>query len=273
MAEKITIEGNSVSLTSNNKTAGTHSIAVPLLVEGVVESTVSGLTPEPLPDNIKWPVRIQKLSIYILELTPQVRWIKWLAPDSPLPFGPGATYVEHRLATPYVVLKVPFLGRRIVPRIEVFYRNEPLRNLDGDGGALFWPNLFNVSVNAYQCTAWFCSQYLPEARGAESVQAALNAVVHHLFGGGFNASSEAHEGQSTYALCVKEKIDPKITDVKRWEKASTEDPRFVLDVKWKSAGLTVGELIARELKFHKLSASPQNAQALGNIVIRKSKPK
>jgi hypothetical protein len=272
-AEKIIMEGQDARLTSDDKSAGTHSLSLEQFVEGIVESTVRGLSPEPLPDNVKWCVECHSLSIYIVQLTPQVRWIKWLDDNSPEPYGPGAVYAEHRLATPYVVLKVPFWGPRIVPRIEVFYRNRPLESLDGDGGALFWPNLYNVSVNAYRCTAWYCSQHLPEARVRTKVQAGLNAVVHHLFGGGFNASSEAHEGLSTFGLCVQEKLDPRITDVQRWAEATRKDPRFVLGVEWKPTGLTVKDLIERELKFHKLSARPQNTQALGTILLRKAKPK
>lgn len=273
MAEKITIEGKHVSLTSNNSTADTHTTSVQQFVEGIVESTVCGLSSEPLPDNIKWCVQCHKLTICIVQLTPEMRWIKWLADDSPHPFGPGATYVERQLATPYVVLKVPFWGQRIVPRIEVFYRNHPLESLEGDGGALFWPNLYNVSVNAYDCTAWYCSQHLAEARVCTKLQAGLNAVVHHLFGGGFNASSEAHEGLSTLGLCVKENVDPRVTDVKRWAEASKQDPRFVFKVNWKPTGLSVMDLVERELKFHKLSAYPQNVRAVGNIVLRRAKPK
>jgi hypothetical protein len=270
-AERITIEGQKVTLTPDQKSGG-HSITVEHFVDGLNEASAHGLFPEPLPDNVKWLVRCHKLTLYILQLLPEMRWIKWLAKDSPKPFGPGAMYDEYPLATPYVVLKVPFWSHRSVPRIEVFYRNQPLTNWDGDGGALFWPNLYNVSVNAYRCTAWFCSQYLAEARARTSLQAALHGVVHHLFGP-FNASSEFHEGMSTFSLCAKEKIDPRVTDVTRWSEASREDPKFVLNVNWKPTGLTVHDLIVRELKFHKLSSGLKNVQALGSILLQQSKPK
>jgi hypothetical protein len=272
MAEKITIEGKHVCLTGDSKTAGTHTVPVKQFIDGVMESTVQGLTPESLPDNIKWIVRSHKLTLCILQLTPEVRWMKWVAPNSPVPFGPGATYVEHRLATPYVVLKVPFLGQRIVPRIEVFYRNHSL-DQDGIDGALFWPNLYNVSAHAYECTAWYCSQHLPEARAKTTLRDGLNAVVHHLFGGGFNASSEFNEGLSTFGLCAKENVDRRVTDVNRWAEATLQDPRFVLEVDWKPTGLTVKDLIERELKFHKLAAYPESVQAMGTIILRSSKSK
>ncbi len=133
MTERITIEGRQVSLASGNTSGDVYSISIEQFIEGLIESMVRGLTPEPVPGNVRWLVQRQNLTLCIVELTPEVRWIKWLADNSPVPFGPEALYAEHRLATPYVVLKVPFWGQRIVPRIEVFYRNQPLESLDGDG--------------------------------------------------------------------------------------------------------------------------------------------
>ena len=107
---------------------------------------IHGLSPAPLPDNVKWMVQLGKLTICIVQLTPEWRWANWLADNSPVPFGEDAIYNQRKLATPYVVLKVPFLRDRVIPRVEVFYRNGPLRRLDGEGGTLYWPNLLNVSV-------------------------------------------------------------------------------------------------------------------------------
>ncbi len=269
MSEQITIRGDQAELVDDM--AGFYSIPVEKMSEGIADSTVQGMTREPVPDNVKWHIRAGRLSIFIVQLTPEVRYIKWLADDSPAPFGPEATYVHRCLATPYVVLKVPFLGQRIIPRIEVFYRNRPIKNLDRT--RLYWPNLYNVSVNAYECTAWYCSQHLHELRRPLKYQTGLEAISHHLFGGGFNASSEHHEGLSTFGLYAQGKADPRITDVKRWEEASRENPRFVLSVKWQSAGLTVKELLDRELAFHNTPTTPRSAAELGNIILRKAKPK
>jgi hypothetical protein len=270
-AERITIEGECASL--SDARAGTQTISVERFVQGIADAMVQGFESEALPDNVKWKVRRGNLTVFVIEFTPELRWIKWLADDSPQPFGPEATYADRRLATPYVVLKVPFRGQRIVPRIEVFYRTAPLTCWDGDGGALFWPNLYNVSVNAYNCTAWYCSQFLPSLRAPIGIQAGLEEVAHHLFSAGFNASSEFHEGLSTFGLYAKEGGDPRIADVKRWEAESIRDSRFVLDVKWKPTGLTVKDLMERELTFHRMSVPPKSTRALGNILLRELKPK
>jgi hypothetical protein len=270
MAEKLTLQGKEACLSGGS---GDHVILAPQFAEAVAAATLHGLTPEPAPDNTKWLARCGKLKVCIVQLTPQRRWIKWISDDSPVPFGPGATYAEYSLATPYVVLKVPFWDRHIIPRIEVFYRNRPLTKWDGKGGELFFPNLLNVSVHAYECVAWFCSQHLAAAGKAVSMQKAVDAVVHHLFGGGFNASSEMHEGLSAFGLCVREKVDERVTEVQRWAEASRHDPRFVLSVEWKTTGLTIKDLVERELKFHNLAPAPQTAAAMGNILLSTIKPK
>ena len=271
MSEIIVIEGREARLTTGSGEPKT--VDAGLLAEGISANMIRGLTPAPLPDNVKWMVQLGQLTICIVQLTPEWRFVKWLADNSPRPFGEGAIYSDRKLATPYVVLKVPFLRDRVIPRVEVFYRNEPLRSLEGEAGTLYWPNLFNVSVNAYNCTAWYCSQYLDMAQAGKSIEAGLDAVIHHLFGGGFNASSDFHEGLSTFTFCVQEQIDPRVSDVARWEDESKADPKFVLTVPWKPTGLTVKALIDRELKFHKLSPVPATAGAWGNILLRQAKPK
>jgi len=269
MADTITIREDTAQLT--NSQGQNHSLPVKQFVQGVAGSTVLGLDQSPLPDNVKWYVRCGSLTVCIVQLTPELRWIKWLDDKSPARYGPEAVWVKRQLATPYVIFKVPFRNNTVMPRVEVFYRNEPLRSLDGEGGSLCWPNLLNVSPHSYGVTAWFCTQYLRLPPGQRDITSGLDAVIHHVFGGSFNASSEHHEGMSTFSLCQREKVDKRVTNVKRWEKESRKDPKFVLKVKWKPAGLTVRNLIERELEFNKLQTVPANVGALGNIMLRQLK--
>lgn len=269
MADTITIRDDTAHLT--NSQGQKHSLPVNQFVQGVADSTIAGLDPTPLPDNVKWHIRCGSLTICIVQLTPELRWIKWLDEHSPAPYGPQATYAERQLATPYVIIKVPFRHNGVIPRVEVFYRNQPLSSLHGDGGALYWSNLYNVSPESYGVTAWFCTQYLRLPPDCRNISSGLDAVIHHLFGGSFNASSEHHEGLSTFSLCQRENVDERVTDVNRWEEESRKDPRFVLNVNWKPTGLSVHDLVDRELQFHKLQTVPENAGALGNIMLRQLK--
>ena len=271
MAETIIIKGKSASLTTSR--GAEHRVELQKFCEAISNSTIQGFDNEPNPDNVVWNVRCGPLRICIAELKPQLRLVKWLHPDSPVPFGPEAITSQRQLATPYVILKVPFLRERLLPRVEVFYRSAPLRSKDGPDGALYFPNLFNVSPHAYDCISWFCTQYLPIRKLPTGTAAGLNAVTHHLWGGDFNASSEEHEGQSTFGLTIRQEVDERVTSVERWETESQKDPRFVLSVPWLDAQVNVAQLVEREIKFHRVSTMPFTVRILGNLLLRQARPR
>ena len=250
MAERIILKGQHAIVTGGDGVDTRAKISS--FVGALQQASVQGLDQEALADHLKWKVIRGRLTICVVELKPQLRRLMVIDPASTIPFGPEATYGERRLAFPYIVLKVPFLKGRVVGRVELFYRTEPLRDLNDE---LFWPNLLNVSPHAYDCVAWLCTQYLRRERPAPGITAGLDSVIHHLFGGGFNFSSEMNEGQSCFGKAKADGIDPRVTDLDYWETESVRDPRFVLQVEWKSTGLNVGQLLEAELKS--LGAAPQ----------------
>jgi hypothetical protein len=271
MAESIVIQGKSATLSTSR--GAEHRLELQSFCQAVAETTVQGFEDEPNPDHVVWNVRCGPLRVMIAQLKPELRLVRWLRADSPVPFGPGSLTSQRQLATPYVILKVPFLREQLLPRVEVFYRTGPLRSKDGPGGALFFPNLFNVSPRCYDCISWFCTQYLPLRKLPQGTAAGLDAIIHHLWGGEFNASSEEHEGQSTFGLTVREQVDERVASVERWEAESQKDPRFVLSVSWLDAGLSVAQLIEREMKFHQITAFPSTVRRLGNLILRRSHPR
>ncbi len=257
-------------------------------VIGMIQSeAMRGLTDEPLPPCARWRVTCGAQTIWVLELEPALRWIRWLDPESPIPLGEEALYRDFRLATPYVVVVVPFANGRVTPRCEVFYRNEPLTGLDSE---LHWCNLLNVSPNSYGCVAWFCTQYLGKAL-QQQVQAALaagsidaerarqmlsplrqlDAVLSHLWGGGFNQSSEHNEGKSCFSKASEDGLDPRVAgDVCRWEQCSIEDPRFVLDIAWKPTGKTVRGVIERHLGRQQQPRDLSDTDELINLLMART---
>ena len=244
--ERIILQGDQARVTGGDG-AGVET-SLDRFVGAVEQASVRGLDMEALADNVKWKVTSGPLTVCIVEQKPQLRRFRWIAADSPAPLGPQAKYRDRRLATPYVVLKVPFLRGAIVPRVELFYRTEPLRRLDD---ALYWSNLLNVSPSAYGCVAWVCTQYLAHEKAAPGTTGALDALMHHVLGlGGWNFSSELHEGKSAWSKAREDGLDKRVTDLDRWEAESVRDPRFVLKVKWKPVGLTVGQLLDNELSKH-----------------------
>ena len=234
-------------------------------IRGINRSSVRGFDEQPLPkNNLAWKIDVGDFTLCLLEQDPALHRLLWLDPKSQDDLGPDAVYAPRNLATPYVVIKVVFRGGLILPRAELFYRNAPLTHLDDE---LFWPNLLNVSPHSYQCTAWICTQYLHHEGIQPGVASGLHALLKHLWGGGFNRSSELHEGASGFSKACQDKVDKRITDVERWEAESIKDPRFVLGVNWKPTGLTVRKLIENELQINRVVRDLGNTGELVNILM------
>jgi hypothetical protein len=110
--------------------------------------------------------------------------------------------------------------------------------------------MLNVSPDSYAQRAWLCLATLEDVSRL-GWQQKIDAVVGHVFCAGFNFSSDLSEGASYWSRM--QDVDPRVTGVEAWERASRENPRFAVDVAWKPAGTTVSaelehmlELIARE---------------------------
>jgi len=243
------------------------------LISSVV---ATGLSPEPIPDNVKWIVRAGKLEVLIVELKPELRRIQWIAengvkPDMTTSNGQGYTF--RKLATPYVVMSVPFWDGQLHPALELFYRNEPLTSLDDP---LYTCNLLNVSMGKLLdknvgLKTWVCTQFLELPKKASRADI-LSEIISHVFGGGFNRSSDHNEGASGFSTYEKAfkggnpscKI---VSDVNAWEKASEKDPYFTLDVDWLKAGCTPRDLIDFRLKQFKVDKGPTTSTAIGNLLL------
>lgn len=271
MNETIVLESKSARFTTDDGTV--HTLELRDFVNAVAAYTVQGLTATPIPDNVRWNVASGPARVYIVELRPALRRFEWIDQDSPALYGPDVVTRGRQLATPYIVMKVPLRHGQLTQRVEIFYRNAPLTALDGPGGELFFPNLLNVSPLAYQCVCWFCTQYLPAPASAHDPTTVLDAVVSHLDSGRFNLSSEFSEGDSGFSLYGKLNIDPRVANVDLWEEESRRNPRWVLEVPWKTTGVSVGKLIRDELSHQKAAGPPSTTAAYGNILLRKKRPR
>ena len=120
--ESITIQGRDVRVRGGD--GGEQQGEAGRFVDALQQASVRGFDEVPLPHNVAWKVDAGPLTVCILELEPALRHMDVVAADSPLSYGPGATYAPRRLATPFIVLKVPLLKGMIIPRCELFYRIE-----------------------------------------------------------------------------------------------------------------------------------------------------
>jgi hypothetical protein len=166
----------------------------------------------------------------VIEVPPHARTVRWLAGNSRAHYGPRARYEEYFLAFPYVELLVVFRGGALTGLQQLYYRRAPL-GVDED---LLLPNLYNTA-NGYGQQCWVCLVSLDDV-GPLPWTDKIHAVVDHVFTTAWNRSSEVHEGNSYWA--TMRNIDSRVATPEAWQEATRQNPRFALDVSWKSAGTT-----------------------------------
>ena len=207
--------------------------------------------------------------VLALEEKPTVRKVRWLADDSPAPYGPKARYKTARLAFPFVVLVVAFRGGALTGQSQCFYRVAPLQQSSDE---LALPNLFNVA-KAYDQDCWVCLVNMQESLKPLSWNRRVRAIWDHVFCASFNKSSEEHEGMSYWS--TMRSLDPRVASLAAWEEASGHDPYFVLDVPWKPLGKSIETVMEEMLQVRGLRPFRPNAASLAQVLnrVRKRKSK
>ncbi|MBT8439385.1 MAG: hypothetical protein KJO91_06620 [Gammaproteobacteria bacterium] len=207
-----------------------------------------------LPDGIKLTASRGSFTIWVYERAPQVYSLKWIAAQSPKPYGRGTMYRTIRIALPYLIVLAVFeperrYGLQLSHRNECFFLPHPLKSTEDE---LFYPALLNCSKfdpPEGRPLSWICTTKLNYKRkkkdGDENsyMKGALKALLHTLLETGYNHSSDHHEASSWFTESIG--IDPRISTVENWEKATANDPLFVLDVPWLRTGRSLGQIIER----------------------------
>ena len=207
-----------------------------------------------LPDGVKWVESSGKITIWVHQTPPRIHHLQWISRNSLTRFGKGSSYREVSIALPYLIVFAVFVPHRsggmlISDANECFFRNEPLRSLDDD---LSYPALLNCSKfdpPKGKPLAWICSQHLDRSKAAgfsnenDRMRQGLKDLMHCLLEAGFNYSSEEHEGTSWFS--ESREVDPRISTVEEWQKASRTTPLFVLDVAWLPVGKKVRQVAER----------------------------
>jgi len=194
-------------------------------------------------EGVRYLAPLRNGFVVVHETPPRVAALKWIAKSSRRRYGPGTKYRTVRIALPYVVVVAVFerdpTGQ---PQLsgwnECFFRNAPLKSRHDP---LCYPALLNCSRLPKSPTkplVWICTQKLDRLRLRkidsieERVDRSMRELLQHLLDTGFNYSSEDHELSSYFTETSKAGVDPRVETVEAWEKATTEDPLFVLDVPW-----------------------------------------
>jgi len=213
-----------------------------------------------LPDGVKFYDWRPPFLVVVHQTPPHVRLLRWIAPDSPVPFGEGVVYRNVRLSLPYMITFAvyqlqPGDGLYLTDTNELYFRNEPLRSRTDTLG---YPSLLNISrvETPLREKTWICTQYLEHL--ATDWPGQLQELLEHTFNGGFNLSSENHEGASWYGVSAG--VHPDLHPVERWEQATRANDAFALGVPWKPVPLDVNEVIeAIFLECNQAQARPDLA--------------
>lgn len=209
------------------------------------------------PDGVKAARTEGGVTILVHETCPQVYSLKWIAPDSPAPYGKEAKYRTVRIGLPYLITLAVFrnlapVGAPVLTEFnECFFRTGPLESLEDE---LLFPALLNCSKFSSpegRPLSWICTQHLNlpglarEPIPGRRVRQSLRALLHCLLETGFNYSSEQHEGTSWFT--ESHGVDPRVRTIEAWQEATTQDPLFPLEVPWLKTRLSLGQVLDRIL--------------------------
>jgi hypothetical protein len=255
---RIEIVGNRVIYKQDGKEAATVPVADFLTC--VAEQSDSYLLPEAIPEGVSFIRRCGDAVVLVIEEKPQMRTVRWLTDDSPAPYGPKAIYRTARLAFPFVVIVVALRNGSLTGYQQCFYRTAPLQHLSDP---LCYPNLYNVA-NGYGQACWLCLANMKKDLSTLAWEEKVREIRRHVWGAGFNQSSEVHEGMSYWQ--TMRRIDSRVSSLTAWEKESKKDPFFPLSVKWQPLGKTVGDVIEETLRGVARATPPTSASELAQLI-------
>lgn len=175
-------------------------------------------------------------SVFLIEVPPGVRTLRWLRDDSPVPYGARATYQDVALALPYQYFFVAVTPQSELSRNQsVYFLDQPLQSLREPLGECHY---YNCSVKAYGVSCWICTQPVDLSLTPPCGVTPLEQVglfVEWFFASAFNASSEHHEGSSFWSKNKDHLGDKRVSTLEKWKKATAKNPNFILEVPWVSS--------------------------------------
>ncbi len=178
------------------------------LFERVVEK-VSVITPL-LPPGTRFYQRSGNKEIVVVENQPQVRSVRVAY------VGDVGEGVSLRLAFPYTIFVIVFSNGSL-KSVHFFYRTVPLTSLDDD---IYYSNLPNIDNEASVCMD------VPDFPEGASLAYKVNKVMEVFWQSEFN--SDLRDGYDW----ARDR-DERIAGFYKWQKSSSKDPLFMLEISWK----------------------------------------
>jgi len=186
-----------------------------------------------LPSGIKSFLSKGETSIVVIEEPPQLRTITFSRR-----FESRLELQEHsyHLAFPYMIFVLVF-QRNCFSGLYVFYSNKPLSSL---ADPVFLANLPNIGSSSSVCLG-------SDLYESGSLFERTRQVISHFWQSKFNTDLS-----SNYFMMAGR--DSRFSNLKEWERHSSKNPLFVLDVDWVPSGTSISDLVSDQLR----AANPLN---------------
>lgn len=222
------------------------------------DTQLFGLTPAGM--TLRSIFQRNGVTVFLIEVPPGARTVRWLRDDSPAPYGIRATYRDVRIALPYQYFFVSLTpNAEVCQHQSVYFLNQPLISLSEQLGECHY---YNCSVDSYGVHCWICVQYITSQLPSQVDPTPIDRAgmfVEWFFASSFNASSEHHEGRSFWGKNRGQLGDPRVASINAWEQATVDRPEFALEVQW-NMSLTATQVF--EQLTPSKSSRPRNLEDL-----------
>jgi len=192
-----------------------------------------------LPDNCHWHVASGNTDIYVVQVEPHTRWLKFKKTGNysisdqeaqahwDLFHEEVKPLSEFKLALPYMIFVAVIEGGAL-SGLFLYFRNERLK--DNEKNYLFYPCLPNVNERNGER---ICLGRYDYGLNGASPASKVNHAVATFFDQEFNSSDPYKRTRD----------DKRIATLYKWQENTEENPDFITEVKWQEAGMTVNDVI------------------------------
>lgn len=252
----VTVEGSAVKTVSPE--GAPAEMSVEKLLGALRRSAAAELAGVMMPDGFRTFWHAGPVAVLLFEIPFGLHQVNWRVGGAP--FGPECQYEKFIIALPNIELFAPFVlnergqFRLARKRVEAHVSNTPIREASAK---VYPPPLLNCSKYTNpaeaprKCISWLCTQSLDEAKLAAvkdngaRIRASFRELRRVLLDGGFNLSSDVHEGSSWYTESAK--VVKEICDLNQWQRRSRSDPTWILKQQWIDLGHTAADIATRLL--------------------------
>lgn len=172
---------------------------------------------EVVPEGTRLLKAFGNQKLLVVEQKPTVRSLSWESS-----YGRGM----YRLALPYVIFVIWFDGSNVT-NFQMAFAKKPLESLDSEVYAPFLPNMSGFT---------FCMGDVSVQGRKKNISANANYLIAKVWNSTFN-------NDQSDAIQKQAGGNEDFVNLKAWERASKQNPLFVLNTRWYTGKETIGEML------------------------------